>query len=142
MAVDSEQAVAALSALAHESRLAVFRMLIQQGPDGLSAGDLADHLGIQPPVLSFHLAHLSRTRLVTSRRCGRSIIYAPNFETMDELNIAKGRLRERGAVSVNLEIHAVVKFPVWRHCDDQAARLQYPVDLRHQSFRIVKVLYH
>ena len=85
MAVDSEQAVAALSALAHESRLAVFRMLIQQGPDGLSAGDLADHLGIQPPVLSFHLAHLSRTRLVTSRRCGRSIIYAPNFETMDEL---------------------------------------------------------
>jgi DNA-binding transcriptional ArsR family regulator len=85
VAIDLEQAVAVLSALAHESRLALFRILIQQGPEGLSAGVLADHLGIRPPVLSFHLAQLKRARLVVSRRRGRSIIYTPNFETMDEL---------------------------------------------------------
>ncbi len=85
MAIELEQAVAALSALAHESRLALFRILIQHGPEGLSAGVLADHLGVRPPVLSFHLAQLRRARLVVSRRSGRSIIYAPNFETMDEL---------------------------------------------------------
>lgn len=85
MAIELEQAVTALSALAHESRLALFRILIQQGPEGLSAGVLANHLGIRPPVLSFHLAQLRRARLVVSRRSGRSIIYAPNFETMDEV---------------------------------------------------------
>ncbi len=101
MAIDPEQAVAALSALAHESRLALFRILIQQGPEGLSAGVLADHLGIQPPVLSFHIAQLRRARLVVSRRSGRSIIYAPNFETMDELMAYMNENCCKGAAAVS-----------------------------------------
>ncbi len=85
MSFDSKTAVRALSALAHESRLGVFRLLIQQGPEGLPAGVIADHLGMQRPVASFHLRQLSHAGLVQSRRNGRSILYVPNFENMDYL---------------------------------------------------------
>ena len=78
-------ALDAFSALAHESRLAVFRLLVQAGPEGMPAGLLADRLGVPPATMSFHLAQLSRAGLVVSRREGRSIIYAADYGTMNGL---------------------------------------------------------
>ncbi len=75
----------ALAALAQPHRLAAFRCLVVAGPDGLAAGTLANAVGIGPSALSFHLAHLSRTGLVTCRRDGRRLIYAANFAAMAEL---------------------------------------------------------
>ncbi|HET9396977.1 MAG TPA: metalloregulator ArsR/SmtB family transcription factor, partial [Nitrospiraceae bacterium] len=72
----SKDAVEALAALGQESRLAIIRLLFRQGPDGLSAGDIAERLTLAAPTLSFHLAHLHRAGLVNSRRDGNSIIYA------------------------------------------------------------------
>lgn len=74
------QATAALSALAQESRLAVFRLLIRAGADGLSAGDIADLLDIRHNTLSTHLAILNRAGLLSSRRDGRSVIYRVDFD--------------------------------------------------------------
>ncbi len=78
-------AVAALGALAHPSRLDVFRMLVRAGPDGLPAGVIAERIGLPPPTLSFHLAQLAHAELVVSRRSGRSIIYAANYPAMSAL---------------------------------------------------------
>jgi DNA-binding transcriptional ArsR family regulator len=78
-------AIAALAALAQESRLAVFRLLVREGPDGVPAGAIAELLGIPAPTLSFHLNQLSAAGLVISRREGRSIIYAANFPGMRDL---------------------------------------------------------
>jgi len=83
--MDSEAAVAALGALAQPSRLAVFRLLVQRGPQGLPAGSIADRLEIPQATLSFHLAQLSQAGLATSRRKGRSIIYAADYRGMSEL---------------------------------------------------------
>jgi DNA-binding transcriptional ArsR family regulator len=69
------QAVMALSALAQESRLQVFRLLVQVGPDGLPAGEIAEKLKIPPATLSFHLKELAHAGLVQSRKDGRSVIY-------------------------------------------------------------------
>ena len=79
------QAVAALSALAHENRLAVHRMLVERGPDGLPAGVIADRLGIPASSLTFHLQHLLRAKLVTQRRSSRQLIYAADFAAMNGL---------------------------------------------------------
>lgn len=73
--IDSE-AVDALGALAHEHRLRVFRLLVRQGLEALSAGDIARGLAIAPSALSFHLAALERAGLVTARRAGRNVFYA------------------------------------------------------------------
>lgn len=81
----SKEAVSALSALAHEGRLAAFRLLVKAGPDGMAAGDLAYKLKTPPSSLSTNLMLLSHASLVTSRRSGRSIIYAANFDAMGEL---------------------------------------------------------
>jgi DNA-binding transcriptional ArsR family regulator len=78
-------AVSALSALAHESRLAVFRMLVQSGPDGRAAGELVEALAIPGPTLSFHLKGLSQAGLVASRRRGRHVFYTANFPRMNSL---------------------------------------------------------
>lgn len=83
--MESTIVVKRLSALAQDSRLAVFRRLIQAGPDGLAAGDIARALEITPNTLSAQLAILSHAGLVTSRRDGRSIIYAADFGGMSEL---------------------------------------------------------
>jgi len=83
--MDVSKAAAALSALAHEGRLAIFRELVQAGREGLAAGDVARRLGIAPNTLSASLAVLSHANLVTSRRAGRSIIYAANYEGMSTL---------------------------------------------------------
>jgi ArsR family transcriptional regulator, arsenate/arsenite/antimonite-responsive transcriptional repressor len=79
------ETVAALSALAHETRLRVFRTLVGAGPGGLSAGSLSARLALAAPNLSFHLSHLCHAGLIGPRRQGRSVIYTANFETMNRL---------------------------------------------------------
>ena len=76
------QAVILFAALAQESRLRAVRALVQAGPEGLSAGRLAETLGVSPSNLSFHLKELERAGLVTAQRRGTSIFYAPSFETL------------------------------------------------------------
>jgi len=79
------KAVEALSALAQESRLSIFRLLVQAGKEGLAAGVLGERLGIPPATLSFHLKELSRAKLVTSRTEGRYVIYSASYAEMDNL---------------------------------------------------------
>jgi ArsR family transcriptional regulator, arsenate/arsenite/antimonite-responsive transcriptional repressor len=79
------RAIAALAALAQESRLDVFRLLVQSGPDGLAAGEISARLGVPSPTLSFHLNHLKYAGLVTSRRDSRSIIYSADYKAMNDL---------------------------------------------------------
>ncbi len=79
------EALAALWALAQESRLAVFRALVQAGPEGLPAGEIAERLELPAPTLSFHLAQLKAGGLVDARREGRSLIYAADYAAMNEL---------------------------------------------------------
>ncbi|WP_250536558.1 metalloregulator ArsR/SmtB family transcription factor [Caballeronia sp. AZ10_KS36] len=83
--MDPNLAVRALSALAHESRLAIFRTLVVAGPEGLPAGDIAQQLGLSPPSLSFHLKDLSNAELVKARQSGRFIFYSANFDAMNGL---------------------------------------------------------
>ena len=78
-------ALAALAALAQDTRLAVFRYLVTAGPDGASAGDIAQAVKVAAPTLSFHLKELEQARLVTSQRQSRSIIYAADYERMRSL---------------------------------------------------------
>lgn len=81
----STDAVRALGALAQETRLAIFRLLIAHGPQGLTAGTIADKLDILPATLSFHLKELSAAGLLAARTEGRFIYYAAGFERMNEL---------------------------------------------------------
>src|SRR5450830_1396560 len=83
--MQKKSALGALAALAQESRLDVFRLLVQVGPEGLAARKIADHLGISPPALSFHLKELTQACLVNPRQAGRSIIYSANLDTMGSL---------------------------------------------------------
>lgn len=78
-------AIEALSALAQETRLAIFRLLVAAGEDGLNAGAIAETLGVAAPTLSFHIAQLARAGLVAARQDGRFIYYSANFTAMDEL---------------------------------------------------------
>ena len=83
--LEKQDALAALAALAHETRLDVFRLLVQAGPDGLAAGEIADRLGVQAATLSHHLKELKSARVVHCRREGRSLIYSPDFAAMGDL---------------------------------------------------------
>lgn len=83
--MEIKNAVAALTALAHEGRLSVFRMLVQTGREGLAAGEIARRLSVPPNTLSSNLTILSHAGLVASRREGRSIIYTARYERMTEL---------------------------------------------------------
>ena len=83
--MDGKQVVGALGALAHETRLAVFRLLVQRGPDGLSAGAIAKAVGLPPSSLTFHLQQLMRAGLITQRRLSRQLIYATDFAAMNGL---------------------------------------------------------
>ena len=78
-------AAAALGALAQETRLDIFRLLVQKGPEGLPAGEIGERLGQPSPTLSFHLNQLRFAGLVSSRRASRSIIYSANFKAMNDL---------------------------------------------------------
>src|SRR5579863_1503193 len=77
--------IAALGALAQETRLDIFRLLVQKGPEGLPAGELGTRLAQPSPTMSFHLNQLRFAGLVTSRRESRSIIYSANFKAMTAL---------------------------------------------------------
>ncbi len=83
--MDSILAVRALSALAHESRLAIFRSLVVAGPEGIPAGEIAQQLGLSPSSLSFHLKDLAHAELVKARQDGRFIFYSANFDAMNGL---------------------------------------------------------
>jgi DNA-binding transcriptional ArsR family regulator len=83
--VKSPQALDALSALAQETRLAIFRLLVRAGTEGKAAGDIAAELDIGATALSFHLKQLSTASLVKSRQAGRFIIYTAEFRTMNAL---------------------------------------------------------
>lgn len=83
--MDTAPAVSALSALAHEGRLSIFRLLVQAGQGGMAAGDIARATGALPNTLSSNLNILSSAGLVTSRRDGRSIIYAAAYGQMRDL---------------------------------------------------------
>jgi DNA-binding transcriptional ArsR family regulator len=83
--MDMTDALASLSALAHDGRLSIFRLLVKTGPDGLAAGDIAQRLGTQPSTMSAQLLVLSNAGLVHARREGRSIIYAADFGRMGAL---------------------------------------------------------
>lgn len=77
--------VTALAALAQESRLAIYRLLVQAGVDGLAAGKISESLGIAPSSLSFHMKELSHADLVNSRSEGRFVIYSANYEQMNNV---------------------------------------------------------
>jgi DNA-binding transcriptional ArsR family regulator len=77
--------IAALGALAQETRLDIFRLLVQKGPEGMPAGEIGARLGQPSPTLSFHLNHLRFAGLVSSRRESRSIIYTANYPAMTAL---------------------------------------------------------
>ena len=98
--METKAAVASLAALAQETRLSVFRILIEAGPEGTPAGAVGERLAVPPATLSFHLKELSHAGLVTSRQEGRFVYYAANFERMAALmsfltqNCCRGMPRE------------------------------------------------
>lgn len=83
--METKNVFAALAAFAQESRLSAFRLLVQTGRRGLAASKIAEHLGIAPSSLSFHLKELTHAGLVIARQDGRFVIYGANFETMNGL---------------------------------------------------------
>lgn len=83
--MDVELALDALSALAHETRLWAFRLLVQAGPQGLPAGEIADALGSRQNTMSSHLKILAEAGLIDSQRDGRSIVFQANYDTVREL---------------------------------------------------------
>ncbi|WP_293646526.1 ArsR/SmtB family transcription factor [Sphingopyxis sp. RIFCSPHIGHO2_12_FULL_65_19] len=83
--MESELVIRALGALAQEHRLALFRLLVQAGPEGLAAGAIAEALGVPASSLSFHLAQLTNAGLIAQRRDGRSLIYSADYAAMNAL---------------------------------------------------------
>jgi len=83
--MDQHRAIAALAALAQETRLALFRLLVARGPEGLPAGVIAERLAVAPSSLSFHLQQLVHAGLITQRRLGRQLIYAAEYQAMNQL---------------------------------------------------------
>lgn len=83
--METKDVLAGLAAIAQESRLAVFRLLVQAGPDGMAASKIGAQLDIPPSSLSFHLKELNHARMVIARQDGRFVIYSANFDTMQGL---------------------------------------------------------
>jgi DNA-binding transcriptional ArsR family regulator len=83
--VKAKNAVTALAALAQHTRLAVYRLLVQQGPSGMAAGEIAAALGLPPATLSFHLKELAHAGLVRARQDGRFVFYSADFAAMNAL---------------------------------------------------------
>ena len=83
--METKEVISALAALAQDSRLSVFRLLVQAGPEGLAASQIAEMLEIPPSSLSFHLKELMHAEMVIQNRAGRSLIYSANFDTMNGL---------------------------------------------------------
>jgi DNA-binding transcriptional ArsR family regulator len=83
--MNTNEVVDALGALAHEHRLRAYRLLVEEGPEGLNAGAIAERLDLAPSSLTFHLQHLHRAGLITQRRDSRQLIYAADFGAMNAL---------------------------------------------------------
>lgn len=83
--MDTKQALSALASLAQEHRLAVFRLLVQTGPDGLAASKIGEQLALAPSSLSFHLKELSHAGLISARQQGRFLIYSADIGAMNGL---------------------------------------------------------
>ena len=83
--MDQKAAISALGALAQDTRLDLFRLLVTVGPEGLPAGVIAERLGVLPSSLSFHLAQLVHAGLITQRRLSRQLIYAAEYSAMTDL---------------------------------------------------------
>jgi DNA-binding transcriptional ArsR family regulator len=83
--MEKQDVLSALAALAQETRLDVFRLLVQAGPEGLAAGEIGEALGVPAATLSFHLKELKGAGVARCRREGRSLIYSPDFEAMNGL---------------------------------------------------------
>ena len=81
----SREVIVGLAALAQESRLALFRLLVKRGPEGYTPTQLTEKLDIPAPTLSFHLKELQRAGLIEARRDGRNLFYSPNFPRMNKL---------------------------------------------------------
>jgi DNA-binding transcriptional ArsR family regulator len=98
--MEKKDVVAALAALAQDNRLDVFRLLVEAGPQGMQAGEIATALDLAPNTLTFHFDRLRMARLVNVRREGRSMIYSAKFDTMNTLlqflteNCCQGRTKE------------------------------------------------
>lgn len=103
--METNHAVEALQALAQETRLTAFRLLVEAGPEGIGAGEIARTLNVASPTLSFHLSALVHAGLVTSRRDGRQVIYAAEFSAMDRLVgfLAENCCRGEGGCLPSLE---------------------------------------
>jgi DNA-binding transcriptional ArsR family regulator len=105
--MEKTNALAALAALAQDNRLDVFRLLVEAGLEGLAAGDIAQALDLAPNTLTFHFDRLRGAGLITVRRDGRSMIYAPCFDTMNALlsylteNCCEGRADKCRRTEVN-----------------------------------------
>ena len=83
--MDQKRAISALAALAQETRLDLFRLLVTRGPEGLPAGVIAERLGVAPSSLSFHLQQLAHAGLIAQRRLGRQLIYSAEYSAMNAL---------------------------------------------------------
>jgi len=83
--METIQAAECLAALGHQSRLEIFRLLVQAGPDGINASLIGEALGLAPATCSFHLAHLTRVGLISARQESRFIYYSTDFAAMDDL---------------------------------------------------------
>jgi ArsR family transcriptional regulator, arsenate/arsenite/antimonite-responsive transcriptional repressor len=83
--METKHAVEALGALAHEYRLGIYRLLVEQGPAGLAAGAIGEKVGLAPSSLTFHLQNLHRAGLIVQRRESRSLIYSVDFDAMNDL---------------------------------------------------------
>ena len=85
MGMKSPQVVEAFAALAHEHRLRIYRLLVERGPEGLSAGAIAEKIGLVPSSLTFHVQGLQRAGLIKQRRASRQLIYTADFPAMTDL---------------------------------------------------------
>jgi ArsR family transcriptional regulator len=83
--METETAVQVLAALAQDTRLEALRVLVAAGPSGMAAGELAKHLDIPSPTLSFHLKAMRHAELIACQRTGRSLLYSANFETLQSI---------------------------------------------------------
>jgi DNA-binding transcriptional ArsR family regulator len=83
--METTRVIESLGALAHDHRLAIYRLLVEQGPAGLPAGEIAARVGLVPSSLTFHLQHLTRAGLLTQRRVSRQLFYATDFTVMTAL---------------------------------------------------------
>lgn len=83
--MEFKSVLSALAGLAQETRLSIFRLLVEQGPEGFAAGEIADKLGLANATLSFHLKEMAHADLIKARQVGRFIYYSANYTTMNEL---------------------------------------------------------